>query len=378
MAGRTPDPGGGRGDGPQDPDDLASGDAPRAWLHPSELGARFDTPAVGTPAVRVPTASPAGRGIRSLTLAAAGLLLLVVGFAAGTRLARPSPDPVAVRGVATDAGPGPTGAAPAAPGPDASHTATVITAGGRRSGVCVEGGIVTALEGIDATEAAEVTTGGSKRPALLAAADPVSGVAFFAGTACPSGPMDLRAAATPAAGTRVRVLARPAGTTGVQVRAVRVVAAGGHVVGVRRGTATVRPATDTSVLGAPVVSDAGALVGLVVGLDDSGAHVLPTAMLRRVVAQLVAGRPAGAGWLGVGIDPSGTVTAFAPGSPARAAGVAVGDTVYAADGRRTADAEALLVLLQARAPGDRLRLTLERDGRTRDVEVELGSAPPSG
>jgi membrane-associated protease RseP (regulator of RpoE activity) len=190
--------------------------------------------------------------------------------------------------------------------------------------------------------------------------------------------MDLRASASPTAGARVRVLARPAGSTGVRVRAVRVVDAGGHVAGVREGTALLRPTSDTSVLGAPVISDAGALVGIVVGLDAGGARVAPTAMVRRVVAQLVSGRPARAGWLGVGIDPTGTVTALAPDSPAAAAGVVVGDTVYAADGRRTADAEALLVVLQARAPGERLRLTLERSGRTRDVEVTLGSAPIGG
>jgi S1-C subfamily serine protease len=379
MAGRTPDPGGGRGDGPQDPDDRRPTDAPRAWLHPSELGARFDTPAAGTPVVPAPDPAPPGRGVRIMALAAAGLLLVVVGFAAGTRLARRDPAPVAAPAQArTASGPGPLVAAPVAPIPDASHTATVITTTGRRSAVCVDGGLVTALEGLGTSQVVEVATGRSSAPALLAATDAVSGIAYLAGVECDNGPMDMRAAASPAAGSRVRVLARPAGSTGVTVRAVRVVAAGGHVSGVREGTAVLRAPTDTSVLGAPVITDTGALVGIVVGLDASGARVAPTELVRRVVAQLVSGRPPGAGWLGVRIDPAGVVTALAPDSPAGAAGVTVGDTVYAADGRRTVDAEALLVALQARAPGERLRLTLERSGRTRDVDVTLGSAPGGG
>jgi len=377
MAGRTPDPGGGRGDGPQDPDDRPPSDAPRAWLHPSELGGRFDTPAAGIPAVPTPPAPAPGRGARVLTLAAAGLLLLVVGFTVGARLARRDPDPVAAPAAARTVALDPAGAAPAAPLPDASHTATVVAPSGRRSAVCVDGGVLTALEGLNASAVA-VTTGGSTRTALLAAADPVSGLAYLVGTECPAGPMDLRVGASPSPGARVRVLARPAGTTGVRVRVVRVLAAGGHVVGVREGTAVLRADPDTSMLGAPVISGTGALVGIVVGLDADGARVVPTAMLRRVVAQLVAGRPAHGGWLGVGIDASGAVTALAEGSPAGAAGVEVGDTVYAVGGRRTADAEALLVELQAQAPGERIRLTLERAGRTRDVEVVLGSGPIGG
>lgn len=379
MAGRTPDPGGGRGDGPQDPDDRPPADAPRAWLHPSELGARFDTPAAGTPVVPAPGPAPSGRGVRVLALASAGLLLVVVGFAAGTRLARQDPAPVAAPApTRTASASGPIVAAPAAPIPDASHTATVITTTGRRSAVCVDGGLVTALEGLGPSRAVEVSTGGSNAPALLAATDPVSGIAYLAGVECDNGPMDMRTAASPVPGSRVRVLARPAGSTGVTVRAIRVVAAGGHVAGVREGTAVLRPTSDTTVLGAPVIADTGALVGIVVGLDAGGARVAPTAMVRRVVAQLVSGRPAAPGWLGVRIDSAGAVTALAPDAPAGAAGVAVGDTIYAVDGRRTADAEALLVVLQARAPGEGIRLTLERSGRTREVDVTLGSAPVSG
>ena len=381
MAGRTSDPGGGRADGPQDPDDRPSDPAPRAWLHPSELGARFDTPAAGTPAVAPPPppAEPPARRARIVALAAAGVALLVTGFALGASLTERRAAPVAERAPTSDtfAAPGP-GAGPAAPVADASQTATVASSIGRSGAICVQGGVVTALAALGpSAEGITVTTGGPSRPVTLAAADLVSGLAYLTGVECPNGPMVMHDTAAPNPGDRVRVLVRPAGSTGVRADTVRVVSGGGHVANARLGTALVRPATSTSVLGAPVITDAGTLVGIVVEVGDDGAHVIPTAMARRVIAQLVEGAPARAGWLGVGVDESGTVVSIGDGSPAARAGIEVGDTVYALDGRRVPDAEALLSVLQTHAPGDRVTVTLERGGRTRDLAVTLG-APAVG
>lgn len=383
MAGRTPNPGGGRGDGPQDPDDRPSDPAPRAWLHPSELGARFDTPAAGTPAVPPPPPAaepPSGRGVRVFALAAAGLLLLVTGFAVGSRIADRRPIPVADRAPATGAFAATfAGAGPAAPVADATRTATVTSSVGRSGAICVQGGVIAALAALGpSAEGITVSSGGPTRPATLAAADLVSGLAYLTGIECANGPMAMRDTSAPNPGDRVRVLVRPAGSTGVRATAVRVVAGGGHVANARRGTALVRPAAGTSVLGAPVITEAGTLVGIVVEVGDDGAHVVPTAMARRVIAQLVAGEPARAGWLGVAVDTSATVASLGEGSPAAGSGVEVGDTVYALDGRRTPDAEALLTLLQTHAPGDRITVTLERGGRTRDLPVTLGSPPTAG
>lgn len=377
MAGRTSDPGGGRDDGPQDPDDRPSDPAPRAWLHPSELGARFDTPAVPPPP---PAVGPTRRrGALVATLAAAGVALLVTGFALGATVADRRVTPVADRAPAVRSleatGPG---AGPVAPVADATHTATVATSIGRSGAICVQGGVVTALAALGPSAAGiSVTSGGPARPATLAAADLVSGLAYLTGVECASGPMAMHDGTAPNPGDRVRVLARPAGSTGVRATSVRVVSGGGHVASARLGTAVVRPATGTSLLGAPVITDAGTLVGIVVEVGDDGAHVIPTAMARRVIAQLVAGDPARAGWLGVGVDLSGTVVSLGEDSPAARSGVAVGDTVYAIDGRRITDAEALLALLQTHAPGDRVTVTLERGGRTLDLAVTLGT-PDAG
>ena len=96
-----------------------------------------------------------------------------------------------------------------------------------------------------------------------------------------------------------------------------------------------------------------------------------------LAAQFAAGETVAAGWLGVRLDANGAVVAVADGAPAAAAGIEAGDTVYAVDGKRTTDADALLGVLQAHAPGDPITVTVERHGRTFDVGVTLG-APPAG
>jgi serine protease Do len=60
------------------------------------------------------------------------------------------------------------------------------------------------------------------------------------------------------------------------------------------------------------------------------------------------------------------------GSPAEDAGIEVGDVVLALDGRSIPDATALTTGLAARDPGDRVSLTVFRDGETDEFQVTLG------
>jgi putative serine protease PepD len=63
-----------------------------------------------------------------------------------------------------------------------------------------------------------------------------------------------------------------------------------------------------------------------------------------------------------------------PGGPAEKAGLEPGDVVTAVDGAGVHSAEELIVKVRGRRPGDVLELTVRRDGRTRTVSLELGSA----
>ncbi|MFC8424975.1 trypsin-like peptidase domain-containing protein [Streptomyces sp. NPDC057236] len=62
------------------------------------------------------------------------------------------------------------------------------------------------------------------------------------------------------------------------------------------------------------------------------------------------------------------------GGPGAKAGIKAGDVITEVDGRRVHSGEELIVKTRAHRPGDRLELTLERDGGERTVTLTLGSS----
>ncbi|MFJ8699343.1 trypsin-like peptidase domain-containing protein [Streptomyces ardesiacus] len=66
--------------------------------------------------------------------------------------------------------------------------------------------------------------------------------------------------------------------------------------------------------------------------------------------------------------------AVTPGGPGAEAGIKPGDVITAVDGQRVHSGEELIVKTRAHRPGDRLELTLERDGKETKVSLVLGSA----
>ncbi|WP_151479041.1 trypsin-like peptidase domain-containing protein [Streptomyces albicerus] len=62
------------------------------------------------------------------------------------------------------------------------------------------------------------------------------------------------------------------------------------------------------------------------------------------------------------------------GGPGDRAGIEPGDVITEVDGQRVHSGEELIVKTRAHRPGDRLELTLERDGKERKVTLVLGSA----
>jgi S1-C subfamily serine protease len=145
--------------------------------------------------------------------------------------------------------------------------------------------------------------------------------------------------------------------------------------------------------------------GRVVGIDTAEARqaegigfAIPIDVARPIVAQALAGEPIRRPWLGItfesvdarvaqeedlGVDhgawvrqPEGSSTpAVVDGSPADEAGLREGDVITALDGQRVDRDHPLDLLLLAHAPGDRVTLTVAREGATRTVEVVLGERP---
>ena len=69
------------------------------------------------------------------------------------------------------------------------------------------------------------------------------------------------------------------------------------------------------------------------------------------------------------------VETVAPGSPAAEAGLENGDVVTSVDGEAVDGPRALVAAIGAKAPGDAVTLTVERDGETLELEATLGEQP---
>ncbi|WP_405920113.1 trypsin-like peptidase domain-containing protein [Streptomyces longwoodensis] len=84
------------------------------------------------------------------------------------------------------------------------------------------------------------------------------------------------------------------------------------------------------------------------------------------------------GWSGdgarVGTAADGDASPVTPGGPGARAGLRAGDVITEVDGQRVHSGEELIVRTRAHRPGDRLELTVERDGARRTLSLVLGSS----
>ena len=76
---------------------------------------------------------------------------------------------------------------------------------------------------------------------------------------------------------------------------------------------------------------------------------------------------------GLSVDSGAYVAAVTAGSGAESAGVEAGDIITAFDGEPVASASDLMLDVRTKNPGDKVTLTIVRDGKTQDIEVTLGS-----
>jgi serine protease Do len=86
-------------------------------------------------------------------------------------------------------------------------------------------------------------------------------------------------------------------------------------------------------------------------------------------------------WLGVGFmtgEDGALVTSVISGSPAEAAGIRAQDTIVEVDGESVTPDFPLDEQILGYSPGDRVEITLMRNGRERVVSVRLGSRSDSG
>jgi serine protease Do len=143
--------------------------------------------------------------------------------------------------------------------------------------------------------------------------------------------------------------------------------------------------------GGPLVDIHGRVMGVLVPLSpdktgeaagvewyDSGiGFAVPLAHVLKIMPRLAKGKDLEAGMLGVTLKPGDkyadppVLAGVRPNSPARAAGLAAGDTIVEAGGQAIISRIQLTHQVQTRYAGDRLHLVVLRDGKRLARDVEL-------
>jgi putative serine protease PepD len=135
--------------------------------------------------------------------------------------------------------------------------------------------------------------------------------------------------------------------------------------------------------GGPLLDLQGRVVGVAAQIrSDSGGNVgigyaVPGDTAQRVARELISDGSVEHAYLGVSLPDSGaaTIEQVVNGSPADSAGLQAGDEVTAVDGTTIDSGDALREAIDAKKPGDKITLTIKRNGNERTVQVTLGQRP---
>jgi serine protease Do len=148
--------------------------------------------------------------------------------------------------------------------------------------------------------------------------------------------------------------------------------------------------------GGPLFTQDGKVIGMNTAiLSPTGGSVgigfaIPSDMIRTVSAQLEKTGKVVRGYVGVEAQQITAATGKAlhlkehdgallagvqPDSPAAAAGLQAGDVIQAVNGTKVAGPRELAVNVSSIQPGEQARLTILRDGQTKDVTVKVGTLP---
>ncbi|MFO0188903.1 MAG: S1C family serine protease [Alphaproteobacteria bacterium] len=147
--------------------------------------------------------------------------------------------------------------------------------------------------------------------------------------------------------------------------------------------------------GGPLFNMAGEVIGITTLIfSPSGASAgigfaVPSDLARPVIEQLLRGGRVERGWLGVSVGdveaapgrpPRGgaQVLGVERGSPAARSGLRQGDVITSVDGARIGNNRDLVRGISAIPPGQNVRLSLLREGRVVEINVQVGRRPGPG
>jgi putative serine protease PepD len=134
--------------------------------------------------------------------------------------------------------------------------------------------------------------------------------------------------------------------------------------------------------GGPLLDLQGKVIGVTAqiqsesGGNDGVGFAIPSNTVRSIADQLISTGKAQHALLGVNVKTAANGVGIAQveqGTGAAAAGLKVGDVITAVGGTKTTSAEHLRAVIASHAPGDKLSLSVLRNGKTSTVTVTLGA-----
>ncbi|MEO8548349.1 MAG: trypsin-like peptidase domain-containing protein [Kofleriaceae bacterium] len=181
-----------------------------------------------------------------------------------------------------------------------------------------------------------------------------------------------------AIGNLALALGRPGKTARASLRAIGVL--GPSVDTPRGGTLDRYLESDRQIprgfAGGPLIDADGKVLGLNTRTLLRGADLaIPTATIKRVVAELIAHGGIRRGYFGVGAYPTkggALIASLEDGGPAAQAGLLVGDIITTIDGAAVDGPDALREVLNSR-PGKQVKVSILRAGQPQELDVTIGS-----
>jgi S1-C subfamily serine protease len=298
--------------------------------------------------------------------------------------------------------------------------------GGTASGsgflIDTEGHVITNSHVVDGAEEVQVRLGASETSydAELVGADPATDVALLKvdAPADELHPLSLADSSQVEVGDQVIAIGNPFGldrtvTSGIVSAIQRQIQApnGFSISHVIQTDAAINPGNS----GGPLIDSSGSVIGINSQIQTGGGSggnvgigfAVPINTARQVVRQLKENGEVKHAYLGIsggGITPDLAkalklseqegvlVSEVVKGGPAEQAGVRGGDTsatiegasvelggdvITALDGKKVSDMEDVINAVNSAAPGETMKLTVDRDGKSKTIAVKLGVRPDS-
>jgi putative serine protease PepD len=113
---------------------------------------------------------------------------------------------------------------------------------------------------------------------------------------------------------------------------------------------------------------------------------VPSNTAARIAGDLIGGKPVKHAFVGVDLNANSNsggaqINSVQAGSPADTGGLQPGDVVTAINGKSISSTEQFIETVDTYAPGQKIRLTVNRGGQTKTFQLTLGNRPnnpPSG